>query len=73
MIVNSDGKPFRMNGFAHVVYITTDEGAWMIANIPAIETTMFRHGYDEWGEEITIGWSVLEWLEIGRAEIARRG
>jgi hypothetical protein len=62
MIVDGDGKPFRGNGFSYVVPITDAQGRWMIEHIPAIDKTMFETGQDEWGNEIRLGKSVLEWL-----------
>jgi hypothetical protein len=34
----------------------------MIEHIPAIDKTMFKLGQDEWGNELRLGKSVLEWL-----------
>ena len=70
MIFDGDGKPFRGNGFSHVVPITEAHGRWMIEHIPAIDKTMFEFGQDEWGNEIKLGKSVLEWLEDAKRMIS---
>ena|ERR1700735_2052562 len=67
IVLDNDGKPFRANGFRHVYPITDCEGRWMIEHIPAIDETMFKIGQDEWGNEIRLGKSVLEWLADARA------
>jgi hypothetical protein len=69
IILDNDGKPFRASGFRHVYPITDAEGRWLIERIPAIEATMFQIGHDEWGDEIRLGKSVLEWLADARSEL----
>ena len=64
MIVDNEGKPFRGNGFSHVVPITDAEGRWMIEHMPQIDAAPM---WIEEGKEELQGKSVLVWLDEARA------
>lgn len=60
MVVDNNGKQFRMNGHRRVEPITDAEGRWLIAHFP--EFKPFTHAVDEHGEDVLVGWSVWDWL-----------
>lgn len=60
LVVDSQGRQFRGNGFRRVEPITPAEGRWLIAHFHEFE--FFRTEEDENGDSKVVGKSVWDWL-----------
>lgn len=62
MVVDSEGKQYRGNGFRRCEKITHEQGVWMLAHQREIEASMREFYYDDDG--VRYGRSVWDWLAL---------